>query len=80
VAEARLIAAYLDELHHEARRLPDADDIVTEVEDHLLAARGAHERMTRDPLAAELQALAQFGTPSLVSKALIAEAKPLATA
>lgn len=75
MAEARLIAAYLDELHHDVRRLVDADEIVAEVEDHLLEARDAFERQGLDPLQAELQALAQFGTPSLVSRALIVESR-----
>jgi hypothetical protein len=75
VAEARLIAAYLGELHHDIERLLDADAILAEVEDHLLEAREVFERAGRDPLAAELEALAQFGTPSLVSQALITEAR-----
>jgi len=75
VAEARLIAAYLDELHHEIHQLRDADEILAEIEDHLLEATEVFERAGRDPLAAELQALAQFGTPWLVSQALITEAR-----
>lgn len=75
MAEARLIAAYLDELYHDVRTLADADDIVAEVEDHLLEARDAFERRGLAPLEAELQALAQFGTPSLVSRALIIESR-----
>ncbi|MCJ7437536.1 MAG: hypothetical protein MUP97_07235, partial [Acidimicrobiia bacterium] len=50
-------------------------EILAEVEDHLLEATEVFERNGRDPLAAELQALAQFGTPSLVSQALITEAR-----
>lgn len=75
MAEARLITAYLAELHHDIRRLADADEIAAEVEDHLLEARDAFQRRGLDPLAAELQALAQFGTPSLVSQAMLTESR-----
>ena len=57
-AENRLIQAYLVELHHSVRDMADADDIVDEAADHLLEAAERY---------GELEALARFGTPTLVA-------------
>lgn len=63
----RLIAAYLVELRHSLDGISgdDADEIVTEVEDHLLEAAARH---------GELEALARFGTPNLIAAAFHREA------
>jgi hypothetical protein len=65
-AEYGLIAAYLVELRMSVADLPDAEEIVAEAQDHLLEAAGRY---------GEHQALARFGTPSLVSATFITEAR-----
>jgi hypothetical protein len=74
VAGDGLIAAYLTELRYSVARLPDADDIVAEAEDHLLEAV---ERLSdgRTPHEAEAEALARFGSASLVARICITESK-----
>lgn len=58
--EDRLVRAYLVELRHSLGGIPthDADEIVSEVEDHLLEATQHH---------GALEALARFGTPNLIA-------------
>ena len=65
-AEHGLIDAYLVELRLSVAELPDAEEIVAEAEDHLLEAAARH---------GEHEALARFGTPSLVSATFINEAR-----
>jgi hypothetical protein len=65
-AEHGLIQAYLVELRLSVADLPDAEEIVAEAEDHLLEAATRH---------GEQEALARFGTPSLVSATFIKEAR-----
>ena len=67
-ADDRLIAAYLVELRHSLDGIPtdDAEEIVAEVEDHLLEAARRH---------GELAALARFGTPNLVAATFRTEAR-----
>jgi hypothetical protein len=67
VAEHRLIRAYLVELRHSLDGIAgdDADEIVTEIEDHLLEAATHLD---------EHEALARFGTPSLVAATFHAQA------
>jgi hypothetical protein len=74
VAGDDLIAAYLRELRFSVARLPDADDIVAEAEDHLLEAV---ERMDDGRPRAELEAeaLARFGSAQLVARICIVESK-----
>jgi hypothetical protein len=74
VAGDDLIAAYLRELRFTVARLPDADDIVAEAEDHLLEAV---ERMDdgRPRHELEAEALARFGSAQLVARICIVESK-----
>jgi hypothetical protein len=70
-----LIAAYLVELRHSVARLPDADDIVAEAEDHLLEAADrlcADGRLLHE---AEAEAVARFGSAEQVSRICIVESK-----
>jgi hypothetical protein len=75
VAGDGLIAAYLVELRHSVARLPDADAIVAEAEDHLLEAaewlcaegRSGHE--------AEAEAVARFGSAALVARICVTESR-----
>lgn len=75
MGEPGLIPAYLTELSYSLSRLDDVDDILVEVEDHLrtTADRLVAEGITRAD--AEAQALARFGTPSLVARVYAEEAK-----
>ena len=66
MAEHSLIAAYIVELRHSVADLPDADDIAAEAEDHLMLAADRY---------GELEALARFGTPSLVAHTFIEESR-----
>ena len=66
-ADHRLVQAYLVELRHSLAGIADddAEEIVAEVEDHLLEAAARH---------GELEALARFGTPNLIAAAFHREA------
>jgi hypothetical protein len=59
---------YLSDLRGRLRRVPDADDLVAEVEDHLRAAR-ADLMASNDlaPGAAEQQAMREYGPPAQVA-------------
>lgn len=71
-----LIAAYLRELRFSVARLPDADEIVAEAEDHLLeAVEHLQGRDRRSPAEAEAEALARFGSAELVARICVAESK-----
>jgi hypothetical protein len=75
VAEPRLIAAYLNELRYSVERLPDRDDIVSEAEDHLLSSVEAAVASGASPADAEAEALARFGSATLVARVFAEEAK-----
>ena len=75
MADDGVIAAYLRELEFSVARLPDADDIVAEAEDHL---REAAERLVRDGrrhAEAEAEAVARFGSAALVARVCVIESK-----
>lgn len=75
MADDGLISAYLRELGYCVARLPDADDILAEAEDHL---REAVERLVRDgraPTDAEAEAVARFGSAVLIARVCVIEAK-----
>ena len=75
MADDGLIMPYLRELHFSVARLPDADAIVEESEDHLLEAA---ERLTARGLSraeAESEAVARFGSAQLVARVCLTEAK-----
>lgn len=75
MAEPRLIGAFLAELRYSAARLSDIDDVVAEVEDHLLASLEAGIAHGRSPAEAEAEALARFGSAPLVARVYIEEAQ-----
>ena len=71
-----LIAAYLRELRFSVARLPDADEIVAEAEDHLLeAVEHLRARGECTPAEAESEALARFGSAELVARVCVSESK-----
>jgi hypothetical protein len=74
VAGDGLIAAYLRELRYSVARLPDADDIVAEAEDHLLEAV---ERLSdgRPDHEIEAEAVARFGSAQLVARICVIESR-----
>ena len=73
MADDRLIAAYLRELRFSVAKLADGDEIVEEAEDHLLEAVERLVADGRTPVEAEAEAVAQFGSASLVAKVCISE-------
>jgi hypothetical protein len=75
VAGDGLIAAYLVELRHSVARLPDADDIGAEAEDHLLETVDRLCADGRSPHEAEAEAVARFGSAELVARICITESK-----
>jgi hypothetical protein len=75
VADDGLIMAYLRELHFSVARLPDADAIVEESEDHLLEAAEQLTRAGRTHAEAEAEAVARFGSAELVARVCLTEAK-----
>jgi hypothetical protein len=75
VAGDSLIAAYLVELRHSVARLPDADDIVAEAEDHLLEAADRLGADGRSAHEAEAEAVARFGSAELVARICVTESK-----
>lgn len=75
MAQSGLIAAYLTELRYSVARLVDADDIVVEAEDHLLASVDATVAKGASRVEAEAQALARFGSAPLVARVFNEEAK-----
>jgi len=75
VAEPGLIAAYLAELRYSLTRLPDADEIAAEAEDHLFSTADALVAAGRPRPQAETEALARFGSASLVARVFVEESK-----
>lgn len=75
MAESSLIRSYLDELRFSLGRLADVDDVVAEVQDHLETSVESHMRGGIGRQDAETRALAQFGSPALVSRVFAEEAK-----
>jgi hypothetical protein len=75
VADDGLILAYLRELHFSVARLPDADAIVEECEDHLLEVAERLTREGRSRTEAEAEAVARFGSAELVARVCVTESK-----
>jgi hypothetical protein len=75
VAEPGLIAAYLTELRYSTSKLADLDDIVAEVEDHLLMSVEANVARGQTTADAEAEALARFGSAELVARVFVEEHK-----
>jgi hypothetical protein len=75
VAGDGLIAAYVTELRHSVARLPDADSIVAEAEDHLLEAAERLCAEGRSRHVAEAEAVARFGSAALVARICAVESK-----
>jgi hypothetical protein len=75
MAEPGLIAAYLKELRASTARLEDADDVAAEVEGHLVDAVDAAVARGLSRADAEREALARFGSASLVGRVFLEEAK-----
>lgn len=75
MADDGLIGAYLRELRFSLGSLSDADDMIVEAEDHL---RQATERLIvtgSSPTEAEAEAVARFGSATLVARVSAIEAK-----
>jgi hypothetical protein len=75
MADDGLIMAYLRELHFSVARLPDADEIVEESEDHLLEAAERLERGGLSRHEAEAEAVARFGSSELIARVCLSEAR-----
>jgi len=75
MADDGLIAAYLRELGYSVARLPDADDIVAEAEDHLYETAERLVGDGRSRAEAEATAVARFGSAELVARTCVTEAK-----
>lgn len=74
MAGGRLIEAYLNELRYSADKLRDLDDVILEIEDHLLTSVDAAVARGVAREEAETCALARFGSPQLVARIFIEEA------
>ena len=74
MAGGSLIDAYLSELRYSAAKLRDIDDVLLEIEDHLVTSVDAAmaRGVSRDE--AESHALARFGSPQLVARVFVEEA------
>lgn len=75
MAESRLIRSYIDELRFSMLKLADVDDVIAEIQDHLELSVEAHVSAGVSRQDAETRALAQFGSPALVSRVFAEEAK-----
>lgn len=73
MAEPGVIEAYLQRLRLGLQGLPDAEESVTEAEDHLLEAVAHLTRMGLDPRDAEAEALRHFGSAPLVTHAHVVD-------
>ena len=73
MAGGSLIEAYLNELRYSASKLRDIDDVVAEVEDHLLTAVDSAMARGVPREEAEAHALARFGSPQLVARVFVEE-------
>lgn len=67
------IDAYLDSLRRELGTVPDAEDVVAEIGDHLGEAAADEANRGLDPIAASEAAVARLGTPGQVGCAVRAE-------
>ncbi|WP_426571953.1 permease prefix domain 1-containing protein [Aquihabitans sp. McL0605] len=65
----RLIEEYLSGLRPALDRQPDADGVIVELRDHLLATAERHERSGATPIEAERRALAEVGDADVVADA-----------
>jgi hypothetical protein len=74
VAGGRLIDAYLSELRYSAAKLRDIDDVLVEIEDHLVSSVDAAVARGVPREEAESHALARFGSPQLVARVFVEEA------
>ncbi|MFT4227129.1 permease prefix domain 1-containing protein [Micropruina sp.] len=61
---------YLKSLRRELGTIPDADDIVAEIDDHLGQAAAEEARRGLDPVAASEAAVMRLGTPAQVGRAV----------
>ena len=75
MAEPQLISAYVRELRYSLRTLRDVDDVVAEADDHLRETAAMLVLDGRSRAEAEQEAVARFGSASLVSKVFISEAR-----
>ena len=75
MAEPGVIDAYLTELRYSVAHLPDAEDIVIEVEDHLRSSVDAAMACGAARGDAEARALGQCGSAALVARVFNEEAK-----
>jgi hypothetical protein len=69
MAEAGLIGAYLEQLRSQLPRTRDADDVISEAEDHLHTIVEAHLALGLSEEAATRHALGAFGSADLVARA-----------
>lgn len=69
MAEYALIDGYLETLHRSVRYRRDADDLVAEVQDHLLEAIEILEHRGTGSVAAQQETLERFGDPVLLARA-----------
>lgn len=75
MGEPGLIAAYLTELRYSLGKLADIEDVIAEVDDHLLTAVAHLVSGGMSRADAEAQAVARFGSPTLVARIYAEEAK-----
>lgn len=75
MADDGLIAAYLRELDYSVAQLPDRADIVAEAEDHLCEGADRLSAGGRSRIEAEAEAVARFGSATLVARICVIEAK-----
>lgn len=75
MAEPSLIEAYLTELRYSTARMAGSAEIAAEAEDHLLSSVEVGIARGLSPAAAEADALARYGSASLVSHTFIEEEK-----
>lgn len=75
MADNGLITAYLRELEYSVAKLSDAADIVAEAEDHLHESADRLVSAGRSRAEAEAEAVARFGSATLVARICVIEAK-----
>jgi hypothetical protein len=68
MADSDLISGYVTALRTSLRSRPDADDLASEVDDHLRCAAVRLQAGGVDPLSAQREVLARFGDPTLVAR------------
>ena len=69
MARYALIDGYLETLRGTVRWRRDVDDLIAEIEDHLLSAVERFEARGADRMAAQQSTLEQFGDPDVLAKA-----------